>query len=143
MEPQELVLLYGLPASHAEGDLAQRVLRDASIPMREVQPQELGLPVGTLAGLDDADNPPKMVEPFPVRAMVFCGFSEQRLREVLTLLRESGIGSSVLKAVLTVKNRDWRFYDLLAELKKEREAFARMVRAGSQGGTEQNAKQDT
>lgn len=141
MEPKELVLLYGLPASLTEGDLVQNMLREASIPMREVQPQELGLPVGALAGVDDADSPPPMVEPFPISAMVFCGFSEQRLRETLALLRESGIGSSVLKAVLTIKNREWRFCDLMAELKKEREALARMMRAGPRDGLEQNTKQ--
>ena len=143
MEPKELVLLYGLPASLAEGDLVQNMLREASIPMREVQPQELGLPVGALAGLDAADSTPPMVEPFPISAMVFCGFSEQRLREVLALLRESGIGASVLKAVLTIKNREWRFCDLMAELKKEREAFVKMMRAGPRDGLEQNANEGT
>ena len=144
MEPKELVLLYGLSASLKEGDLIQTVLREAGIPLREVQPQELGLPVGVLAGLDAAENAPPMVEPYTLSAIMFCGFSEQRLREALSLLREAGAGASSLKAVLTPKNRDWRFYDLLAELKKEREAFLRMIRAGSRDKEEQNTKnQDT
>ncbi len=129
MEPNELVLLYGLSASRPEGDRVQAVLREADIPLKEIQAQEAGMSVGALAGLDEAEICPPMLETFPQSAMVFCGFSEQRLREVLALLRDSGVGSSVLKAVLTPKNRDWRFCDLLKELQKEREAFVRMMRA--------------
>ncbi len=129
MEPNELVLLYGLSASQLEGDRVQTALRVEGIPLKEIQPQEVGMSVGALAGIDAAETCPPMVEPHTQKAMVFCGFSEQRLREVLALLRESGIGSSILKAVLTPKNRDWRFCDLLEELKKEREAFVRMMRA--------------
>ena len=132
MEPKELVLLYGLSASQREGDQVHTVLRNADIPFKEVQPQELGIRVGALAGLDAEEGRPVMVEPFSHSAMVFCGFSEQRLREVLSLLREAGSGSSALKAVLTPGNREWRFCDLLAELQKERSAFAKMMRAGQQ-----------
>jgi hypothetical protein len=128
MEPNELVLLYGLSASQTEGDRVQSILREACIPFKEIQPQEAGIRIGALAGLDDAETCPPMLEYSPQSAMVFCSFSEQRLREVLTLLRDSKVGSSVLKAVLTPKNRDWRFCDLLTELNKEREAFARMMR---------------
>ena len=106
----------------------QTVLRDAGIPFREVLSQEVGLRVGALAGLDASDACPPMVEPISLSAMVLCGFSEQRLREALALLREAGAGAAGLKAVLTPGNRDWRFCDLLAELKKEREALARMMR---------------
>jgi hypothetical protein len=132
MEPNELVLLYGLSASHPEGDKVQNVLREADIPLKEIQPPEVGMSVGALAGLDTAATCPPMLETFPQSAMVFCGFSEQRLREALALLRDSAAGSSVLKAVLTPKNRDWRFCDLLKELQKEREAFARMMRTGKE-----------
>lgn len=124
-----MVLLYELSASQTEGDRVQNILREACIALKEIQPQEAGISVGALAGLDDAQTCPPMLESCPQSAMVFCGFSEQRLREVLTLLRDTGAGSSVLKAVLTPKNRDWRFCDLLAELNKEREAFVRMMRA--------------
>ena len=129
MEQSELVLLYGLSASQPEGDRVQVILREAEIPLKEIHPQEAGMSVGALAGLDAPETCPPMVAPSHQSAMVFCGFSEQRLREALALLRESGIGSSVLKVVLTPGNRDWRFCDLLEELKKEREAFVRMMRA--------------
>jgi hypothetical protein len=136
MEPNELVLLYGLSASHTEGDKVQSILREAGISLREIQPQEAGMSVGSLAGLDAADTRPPMLEPFTQSAMILCGFSEQRLREVLILLRDSGAGASVLKAVLTPKNRDWRFCDLLAELQKERDAFARMMRSKKESLTD-------
>ena len=129
MEQSELVLLYGLSAAHLEGDKVQSVLREADIPLREVNAQEAGMSVGALAGLDASETCPPMLETYPQSAMVFCGFSEQRLREIIALLKDSGAGASVLKAVLTSKNRDWRFCDLLNELQKEREAFARMMRA--------------
>jgi len=129
MASNELVLLYGLSAAQADGDLVQTALRDAGIPFKEILPQEVGLRVGALAGLDALDACPPMVEPVLLSAMVFCGFSEQRLREVLTLLREKGAGTAGLKAVLTPNNRDWRFCDLLEELKKEREALAQIARA--------------
>lgn len=128
MASNELVLLYGLSAAQADGDRVQTALRDAGIPFKEILPQEVGLRVGALAGLDALDACPPMVEPVPLSAMVFCGFSEQRLREALALLREGGAGAAVLKAVLTPNNRDWRFCDLLEELKKEREVLAQMAR---------------
>ncbi len=136
MEPNELVLLYGLSAYRLEGDKVQAVLREANIPLKEIQPQEAGMSVGALAGLDEAEICPPMLESFPQSAMVLCGFSEQRLREVLTLLRDSGAGSSILKAVLTPNNRDWRFCDLLKELQKERDAFAQMMRARKESQAE-------
>ncbi len=129
MISNELALLYGLSASQAQGDLVQMALRDAGIPFKEILPQEIGLRVGALAGLDSLDANPPMVEPVSLSAMLFCGFSEQRLRETLALLRERGASAAVLKAVLTPNNRDWRFCDLLEELKKEREALAQMARA--------------
>ena len=129
MESKELILIYGLPASKEEGDKVQTVLRDEGISFREVLPQELGLEVGVLAGLDNADSCPPMVEPFSQCAMVFCGFSEQRLRDTLSLLREAGAGNNSLKAILTPNNRDWRFCDLLEELQKERQELARIMKA--------------
>lgn len=142
MDQSELALLYGLSASQPEGDKVQTLLRDAEIPFKEVLPQELGLRVGALAGLDTVDSCPPMVEPFPQSTIVFCGLSEQRLREVLALMREKNAGTKCTKAVLTPGNRDWRFCDLLLELAKERDAFARMMRQKADGEKNIPTKQD-
>ncbi len=129
MEHKELALLYS-PDSGPEGPV-QAVLAEMEISWRRVLCGELGQPVGALAGLSAPEEEVPVLQPFPRCALVFCGLTEQRLREALRRLNEAGAGRDWLKAVLTPHNRDWRFYDLLTELMREREAFLRMQRAAA------------
>ena len=128
MDKNELVLIYNANTSSLETAVMQETFKKLALPSCRVLPEELGLPVGALAGLDALAETPFDGEAFGQSAMVFCGLPQQRLREVIAALREAGAGASSLKAVLTEANRDWRFIDLLVELAKERDTIAAMRR---------------
>lgn len=126
----ELALYYGFPKPAAQA--MEKALTSLGIVFREVLPEELGRRLGELAGLQSPEGESLAAEPFPEAALIFSGLTPQRLKETLALLRQSGAGNACLKAVLTPTNQSWRFCDLLAELRKEREAFARMARPNAE-----------
>ncbi len=127
----ELIMLYHLGQEDPDGIKVQSVLRSMEISFREIHLEDLGQSVGTLAGLSNpAAAEPVLQEPLGA-AMLFVGFSKDRLQEVLARLRDTQAGLTSLKAMLTQHNQAWRFFDLLIELKKERDTIAQMGRAHS------------
>ena len=56
--------------------------------------------------------------PLGGRMLVFCDMDEE-LHAVLASLREAGIGTDCLKAVLTEHNRTWDAVQLYGELRRE------------------------
>ena len=54
--------------------------------------------------------------------LVLCGL-EQRLEDVLTALRNAGVGLDCFKAVLTKHNKNWTAVNLYRELRQERLAM--------------------
>ena len=60
------------------------------------------------------------------RMIVLCDVDQ--LDPVLTALREAGVGSDCLKAVLTAHNREWDSVKLYHELQQERKAMAEKLR---------------
>ena len=124
-------MLYHLGQEDPDGIKVQSVLRSMEISFREIHLEDLGQSVGTLAGLSNpAAAEPVLQEPLGA-AMLFVGFSKDRLQEVLARLRDTQAGLTSLKAMLTQHNQAWRFFDLLIELKKERDTIAQMGRAHS------------
>ncbi len=69
------------------------------------------------------------VKSFSERFLVLCGLDD-RLDEVLPLLRSAGAGKGCLKAVLTETNGAWTPAMLYRELCLEREEFARRAKKG-------------
>ena len=77
----------------------------------------------TLSALAGVDTVPRAVMPYaggPLggRMLVMCGL-ENRLDELLPVLRQAGAGPECLKAVLTEHNRGWNAVMLYGELLRE------------------------
>ncbi len=135
MTEPEIVLLYKIPAGSLENLRVRSALGEMSISIKEVSPEDAAQTLDDLSDTDAVKDERSALEStapapkdFPESAMIFCGFSQDRLKLVLSRLKEAGANPSCLKAVLTPTNRDWRLCDLLAELIREREAFVQMRR---------------
>ena len=128
---------------HFEEQRAQKLKKAFSrleIAVKQVKPEEYGLPLGLLAGLpgsflfagrDGAGGPqsaeaagPKETEP-DQEMLVFAGISRQELDRALDAMRSLGVSGIALKAMLTETNRFWNARQLVWELKREHESFHR------------------
>ena len=67
---------------------------------------------------EDAELEDYTGAPLDGRMLVFCEMDEE-LGDVLAALREAGIGSDCLKAVLTEHNREWDAVKLYGALRRE------------------------
>ena len=98
-----------------------------------VTAERYGEPIGRLAGMTVPEGfgmPSPSLSKIPManpsitsEMMVFAGMDQQEVFAFLQTLRESGISSIDLKAVLTPFNASWTATDLFGELKKEHEAM--------------------
>lgn len=83
------------------------------------------VPLGMLAGLDTertGGQPPYLGGALGGRMMVLCGL-ETCMDEILGALRQAGVGTTCLKAVLTPHNRNWDAVRLHGELVREHQAM--------------------
>ena len=60
----------------------------------------------------------------PERMLVFCGFTERGIGELLSQFRRAKLPPVPMKAVLTEHNSGWSFYRLYQELRLEHEAMS-------------------
>ena len=119
------ILLFGfedLPSIAAVGGVAERF----GVQMRPVMRAEYSKTLGVLAGVVKEKTAPA---PYPGttlggRMLVFCGL-EDKLDDLLTALRQAGIGPDCLKAVLTAHNKGWNAVQLFGELHSEHQAMSR------------------
>lgn len=114
-----LVLLYHLEGDTPRGERLQALLKEASIPFKEVGQHDLCQKVGFLCGLPGFEQSSfSPVEAFPHEAMVLCGFSDRELDKLLKLLRENDL-KVARKAALTAVNQGWSLGALLTEIDRE------------------------
>ena len=94
------------------------------IRIREIEPQQYGIPLGELAekrrGSEISEN---VSDSFSDEMLVFQGFEPEELREFLNGFSRDGIGRVDLKAVLTPDNWTWTSCELYDALKQEHEAL--------------------
>lgn len=123
----ELVLFY-TPLLLADPSRLGSLLEGLGVSLHMVSAQQLGQTVGFLAGLPGCpERPAGAVPSVSEPVMVFCGFSQERLDQVLDALRASG-GPSALKAVLTPSNQSWTLARLAGELQSERAEIAKQLK---------------
>lgn len=126
---KESILLFGF-----SGERQRKVVRallPLKIKIKKVEPQELSMPLGVLAGLAPADAALSQ-EPVPQREqwelgdemLVMAGLGSTRVDAVLMALRRGKAGPVPYKAVLTEANQQWNAHELLLELKKEHARFS-------------------
>ena len=117
------ILLFGfedLPSIAAMGGVAERF----GAKLVPVLRPEYNKTLGVLAGVtkDRSAAMPYAGGPLGGRMLVLCGL-ENKLDDLLSAIRQEGIGADCLKAVLTPHNRDWTVLALYAELQAEHRAF--------------------
>ena len=86
--------------------------------------QDYNKPLAVLAGLDDDTGTllPFNGGPLGGRMVVFCGLEDQ-MDALLPALRQAGLDTDCLKAVLTAHNRGWNAVQLYGELLREHRAM--------------------
>lgn len=65
--------------------------------------------------------------PIKDELLVLCGFTDERLDELLANLKKAGVPRTSLKAVVTETNAQWTVYELYGHLLEER----RQIESGS------------
>lgn len=117
------VLIYN-PVRPAWLGKLRGVLTPQGIRLRAVTAEELGLPVGQLAGLPGFEAESVSAEPVDEPVLVLCQLPGRQLDLALQLLHRAGVPRTALKAVLTESNAPWTFRALYEELCQERRAIA-------------------
>ena len=121
MKPPVLLSYNQTPEHAAKVRLLAMRLR---VRLRTVTPEEYTQPLGVLAGLDPTEVHPAPEAPFTEPLLVFVNLSSVMLNQFLSGLRQAGLPSGMLKAVLTETNRSWDSLYLYSQLSEERDALA-------------------
>ena len=96
--------------------------RAEGLTLTPVTPADTGRTIGSLCGGPGPASAPTIEADHPA-ALIMNGLDRSRLDSFLTRLRAGGV-SIPLKAMVTPTNQGWTLAALLAELVREREAFA-------------------
>jgi len=132
----ELVLYYNPEVSSKVMKL-KGVLVRMGVRIRNVAPEQVLQPVGTLAGISGYERPENgavqetELPAIPDEMLVMHGFTGRRIDELLLGLRKAGGPKVELKAVVTESNAGWTFYHLYEEIKEEHQ---RMTQMGKEQG---------
>ena len=114
-------LLYRLGEETETGRTLRAVLRERHILTLTIEANQIGETVGRLAATNaapvDAPTPPDAPE---TGLLLLCALGDRQLDRLLADLRRAG-ASVPYKAVLTERNREWAFRDLVAEVAREHE----------------------
>lgn len=133
-------VLYYAPEKSAEDQKLKGVLVRLGVRIRNIHPEQAGQQVGYLAGLPDFEQTEPKEKELPVipeKMLVFCGFGQRRLSEMLLQFRRAKIPPVPIKAVLTEQNSSWTLYRLYQELRLEHEAMSAKAAPGNaEDGTE-------
>ena len=148
MAVRKEMVLYYTPEKSADDQKRKGVLVRLGIRIRNIAPEQAGQQVGYLAGLpgfaeqvctepeagaeeqtgeqtgEQMEGPQKEPLAIPERMLVFCGFTERGMGELLSQFRRAKLPPVPMKAVLTEHNSGWSFYRLYQELRREHEAMS-------------------
>lgn len=124
-------VLYYAPEDTAHTDLLKGVLVQMGIKIKNLTPGRCEKRIGFLAGMDGFNDEAPVLEERQQSShttlreefMVICGFAEERLDELLDILKNAGISRTIIKAVLTETNAHWTVYELYDHLMEERRKF--------------------
>ena len=125
------IVLYYTPEGTDHAALLKGVLVQMGIKIKNLTQGRCEKKIGFLASMDGFkdDGPVSEVGQQASHAalreelLVFCGFTEKRLDELLDKMRKAGVPRNVLKAVVTETNAHWTVYELYDHLTEERRKF--------------------
>ena len=120
-QTQATALLYNI--SSEKSRKIKFIFIQLKIHIKTIEKKDYNKPIGVLAGISDIPtvDTPYEGEGFLEEMLVFKGFTEKQLDEVLLRFRSNKIPKVNLKAVLTPSNQTWDSITLYKELKKEHE----------------------
>ena len=130
---REMVLYYA-PENAVYVGLIKGVLVQMGIRIKNLTPGRCEKKIGHLAGLDgfedegmisretDVPGVGQQASPMTINEelLVLCGFTEERLDQLLARLKKAGVPRSVMKAIVTQSNAYWTVYELYSHLVEER-----------------------
>lgn len=135
---KEMVLYYA-PENATHVGLIKGVLVQMGIRIKNLTSGRCKKKIGYLAGLDGFEDEDMALDsmtlseagqqasiiPINEELLVLCGFTEERLEQLLERLRKAGVSRSVMKAVVTESNAHWTVYELYGHLAEERKQIER------------------
>ena len=143
--------LYYAPENATNVGLVKGVLVQMGIRIKNLTLERCEKKIGYLAGLDGFEDESmvpdragiqgagQQASPVPVKyptaggedineeLLVLCGFTEERLEQLLGRLKKAGVPRSVMKAIVTESNAHWTVYELYGHLAEERRQIERSL----------------
>lgn len=122
---KKLALVYGFGS---EEEAVCKVLTDAKLTCRVVKPQELDETIGYLCGFSGF-APGTVQEETPLKQafVLFGGISQKELNGVLAAIKQAGIQTASLKAMITDTNSRWTMRKLAEELQTEHRTMGALM----------------
>lgn len=130
---KEMVLYYA-PENAVHVSLVKGVLVQMGVRIKNLTPGRCEKKIGYLAGMDGFEDEDVVLGETVVpgvgqqaslmtineELLVLCGFTEERLDQLLARLKKAGVPRSVMKAIVTQSNAYWTVYELYSHLVEER-----------------------
>ena len=116
-------VLYYAPENTAHASLLKGVLVQMGIKIKNLTPARCGKKIGFLAGMETlSPGGGQQASQVSIKdeLLVLCGFTDERLDELLANLKKAGVPRTSLKAVVTETNAQWTVYELYSHLLEER-----------------------
>lgn len=126
---KELVLYYA-PEGTAHVGLLKGILSQMGIKVKNLTSQRCIQKIGYLAGAEGFEKRAvnegfeKYAPVMDKELLLFCGFSEERLEELLDKMKKADIPKIGLKAIVTEMNAHWTVYRLYKQLCEEQKAMS-------------------
>lgn len=123
---RETVLLINFQDEKQLRDL-KMILFTLKIRMKRVEKKEYLQQIGCLAGVKDMEATAECYEGEELQKemMVFAGIPNQKLDQILFMMRKNGVKRVDYKAILTETNKTWTIPELYEEISKEHEQMHR------------------
>ena len=124
---RETVLLINFEDQKQLGEL-KMILFTLKIRMKKVEKEDYLQQIGYLAGIKEMEGIEAVYEgeELEKEMMVFAGISNQRLDQILLMMRKNGVKRVDYKAILTETNKTWTVPRLYEEISKEHEQMRRV-----------------
>lgn len=119
------MILYYTPGNMSHTPLLRGVCAQMNIRIKNLTPERCVQKIGYLAGVEGFEKREvsagyeKYAPVMEEELLVFCGFSDEGLDELLENLKKAGVPKIPLKAVLTETNAGWTIYQLYGQLREE------------------------
>lgn len=123
---RETVLLINFQDEKQLRDL-KMILFTLKIRMKKVEKKSYLQQIGCLVGLKDMEEAAECYEGEELQKemMVFAGIPNQKLDQILSMMRKNGVKRVDYKAILTETNKTWTVLKLYEEISKEHEQMHR------------------